>query len=122
MNLHTKSEGFTLIEVLITLVIMAVSLLALAALMATTTKSNSYGSHITEAATFAQDKLEELRAIPWGNIPIGNTSDQKSGSTGVTYVRHLDTQEHGNLKTITITINWADRTNHSLRMTSAMTQ
>ena len=122
MNLHTKSEGFTLIEVLITLVIMAVSLLALAALMATTTKSNSYGSHITEAATFAQDKLEELRAVPWGNIPIGTTSDQKSGSTGITYVRHLDTQEHGNLKTITITINWADRTDHSLRVTSAMTQ
>jgi len=122
LKLHTKSKGFTLIEVLITLVIMAVSLLALAALMGTTTKSNSYGSHITEAATFAQDKLEELRAIPWNNVVVGSTSDQKHGSTGITYVRHLDTQEHGNLKTITITINWADRTDHSLRLTSAMTQ
>ena len=122
MKLHTKSKGFTLIEVLITLVILAVSLLALAALMGTTTKSNSYGSHITEAATFAQDKLEELRAVPWGNIPIGTTSDQKSGSTGINYVRHLDIQENGNLKTITININWVDRTNHSLRVTSAMAQ
>jgi type IV pilus assembly protein PilV len=84
LNLHTESKGFTLIEVLITLVIMAVSLLALATLMATTTKSNSYGSHITEAATFAQDKLEELRAIPWNNVVVGSTSDQKNGSTGIT--------------------------------------
>ena len=122
MKLHTKSKGFTLIEVLITLVIMAVSLLALAALMGTTTKSNSYGSHITEAATFAQDKLEELRAIPWNNIAVGSTSDQKNGSTRINYVRHLDIQENGNLKTITITINWVDRTNHSLRVTSAMAQ
>ena len=122
MKLHTKSKGFTLIEVLITLVILAVSLLALAALMGTTTKSNSYGSHITEAATFAQDKLEELRAIPWKNVPIGDTDDQKSGSTGINYVRHLEIQPEGNLKTIRITINWVDRTNHSLRMTSAMTQ
>jgi len=90
--------------------------------MATTTKSNSYGSHITEAATFAQDRLEELRAIPWNNIVVGSTSDQKNGSTGITYLRHLDTQENGNLKTITITVNWVDRTNHSLRVTSAMTQ
>jgi len=121
LKLHTKTKGFTLIEVLITLVIMAVSLLALAALMGTTTKSNSYGSHITEAATFAQDKLEELRAIPWENIPLGTTSDQKNGSTGIAYVRHLDIQENGNLKTATITLNWVDRTNHSLRLTSAMT-
>ena len=122
MKLHTKSKGFTLIEVLITLVILSVSLLALAALMATTTKSNSYGGHITEAATFVQDKLEELRAIPWDNIPLGSTSDQKSGSTGINYVRHLDILQNGNLKTIRVTINWVDRTNHSLRLISVMTQ
>ena len=122
MKIHSKPKGFTLIEVLITLIILSIALLALAALMASTTRSNSYGGHITEAATFVQDKLEELRAIPWKNVPIGDTDDQKSGSTGINYVRHLEIQPEGNLKTIRITINWVDRTNHSLRMTSAMTQ
>jgi len=59
----TKSKGFTLIEMLISLVILAISLLALAGLMSITTRNNSFGGHITEAATFAQDKLEEFRAL-----------------------------------------------------------
>ena len=43
---------------------------------------------MTEAATFAQDKLEELRAIRWENIPEGGNTDQKSGSTGINYRRN----------------------------------
>lgn len=122
MALRTNSKGFTLIEVLITLVIMAVSLLALAGLMATTTKSNAAGGHITEASTLAQDRLEELRAVQWDNIPVGTVSDQRSGSTGVNYVRNLNVQQSGNLKTVTITISWADRTNHSIRLLSVIAQ
>ena len=122
MALRTNSKGFTLIEVLITLVIMAVSLLALAGLMATTTKSNAAGGHITEASTLAQDRLEELRAVQWDNIPVGAASDQRSGSTGMNYVRNLNVQQNGSLKTVTITISWADRTNHSIRLLSVIAQ
>ena len=43
-GLLPRSNGFTLIEVLIALVILSVSLLALAGLMATTTRNNSSGS------------------------------------------------------------------------------
>jgi len=122
LALRTNSKGFTLIEVLITLVIMAVSLLALAGLMATTTKSNAAGGHITEASTLAQDRLEELRAVQWDNIPVGTASDQRSGSTGMNYVRNLNVQQNGSLKTVTVTISWADRTNHSIRLLSVIAQ
>ncbi|MEI9478729.1 MAG: prepilin-type N-terminal cleavage/methylation domain-containing protein [Deltaproteobacteria bacterium] len=122
MALQTNSKGFTLIEVLITLIILAVSLLALAGLMATTTKSNASGGHITEASTLAQDRLEELRAVQWDNIPVGAVSDQRNGSTGINYVRNLNVQQNGNLKTATLTINWMDRTSHSIRLLSVMAQ
>jgi len=122
LALHTNSKGFTLIEVLITLIILAVSLLALAGLMATTTKSNASGGQITEASTIAQDRLEELRAVQWDNIPVGDVSDQRNGSTGINYVRNLNVQQNGNLKTVTLTINWTDRTNHSIRLLSVMAQ
>ncbi len=111
-----------MIEVLITLIILSVSLLALAGLMATTTKTNANGGHITEATTFAQDKLEELRAVQWTNIPVGDTSDQRGGSTGVNFIRNLNVQQSGNLKMISITVNWVDRANHSIRLLSAMSQ
>jgi type II secretion system protein I len=115
-------NGFTLIEVLIALIILSFSLLALAGLMVTTTRNNSFGSHITEAATFAQDKLEELRAMRWENIPEGTSSDQKSGSTGINFTRNWNVTTNGSLKTITITINWNDRIAHSIKLTSVLSQ
>ena len=118
-----KSNGFTLIEVLIALIILAFSLLALAGLMTTTTKNNAFGGHITEAATFAQDKLEELRGHRW-DVIVPNTwsTDQRLGSTGIIYTRNWNAAQNGSLKTITIQINWADRTNHSIRYLSVICQ
>ncbi len=121
-----ESKGFSLVEMLIALVILAISLLALAGLMATTTRNNSFGGHMTEAATFAQDKLEELKALPWANI-VGGT-DTKSGSTGVTYARIWNVSTLLNpvpppndiLKAVTITINWNDGISRSINIFSAI--
>jgi len=124
LNCLTKSNGFTLVEVLVALIILSISLLALAGLMVTTTKNNSFGSNVTEAATFAQDKLEELRAMRWDDIPEGTSSDPvpKTGSTGINYTRIWKVKTDGVLKTIAISINWQDRANHSIKLTSVLTQ
>ena len=120
MNFSLKSKGFSLIEVLIALVILSVAFLALAGLMVQTTKNNSFGGRMTEAATFAQDKLEELRAVSWVTITPG--SDRKMGSNGMDYARAWNVDTNGNLKTINIAINWNDSTSHSIRLLSVITQ
>ena len=120
-----KSKGFTLIEVLIALVILSVAFLALAGLMVQTTKNNSFGGHITEAATFAQDKLEELRASSWVAITSGS---DKMTSSGLGYDRNWTVVPNAivapytepTLNTVTITVNWNDRTNHSIRFISSI--
>jgi prepilin-type N-terminal cleavage/methylation domain-containing protein len=112
------SMGFTLIEVLIALIILSVSLLALAGLMATSTGNNASGAHLTEAVTMGQDKLEELRATRWETIPEGATTDQTLGSTGTAYARQWAVATAGNLKTVTVTVTWADRINHSVQLLS----
>ena len=113
-----NSKGFTLIEVLIALVILAVSLLALAGLMTTTTKNTASGGRLTEAATFAQDKLEELRAIKWDDVLTN--SDSVTGSTGITYTRSWEIVDTGTLKDIVIIIRWDDPTRRSLRFLSVL--
>jgi prepilin-type N-terminal cleavage/methylation domain-containing protein len=115
-----KSKGFTLIEMLIALIILSIAFLSLAGLMAQTTRNNSFGGHMTEAATFAQDKLEELRAVSWLTIIPG--SDKKTGSSGTNYDRIWGVAPNGNLKTITVTINWNDRIDHSISFLSVVTQ
>lgn len=115
-----KSTGFTLLEVLISLAILSLSLLALAGLMVITTKNNSFGNHLTEAVTFAQDKLEELRAINWSNIVSG--SDKKKGANQIDFNRRWNVSTNGSIKTIEITVDWNDKTNHSIRLLSVVTQ
>jgi type IV pilus assembly protein PilV len=131
LKLFMKSDGFSLIEILIALVILSISLLALAGLMATTSRNTSFGGHITEAATFAQDRLEEFRTVrpqapPAGDIPEGAGQDQRTGATGIIYSRNWNVVTNGNVRTITITISWTDPTNiiapHSFNIVSAIAQ
>jgi prepilin-type N-terminal cleavage/methylation domain-containing protein len=121
----TRSKGFSLIEVMIALVILAVALLALAGLMITTTKNTSFGGHMTEAATFAQDKLEQLRAAPWTGIIAG--ADTQVGATGISYARSwtVAANPNGDQRWVTITMNWTDptkKTNHSISLRSVVSQ
>jgi len=124
MKTSTKSTGFTLIEILIALFILGFALLALAGLMVTTTKNNSFGGRMTEAATFAQSKLEELQTMPTDDIVSGN--DLKTGSQGNQYTRNwtVTTTTDNDSKTITkqinLTINWADMYNHSITVGSVI--
>ena len=118
-----KSSGFSLIEILIAIVILSISLLALAALMVTTTQSNSFGAHMSEATTFAQDMLERLRVSPWANVVSGE--DQVTGSTGINYDRNWMVSPNppspgDGLRTVTITVRWNDKVGHSISLLSAI--
>jgi prepilin-type N-terminal cleavage/methylation domain-containing protein len=131
MNKFLKSNGFTLIEVLISLVILAISLLALAGLMTTTTRNNSFGGHMTEAATLAQDKLEELRVMSWEDIPLNQTSsDSPFNRPGVLYDRrwtavlgpNSPAPPNDNDKRITVTVNWNDGIARSINFLAVVTR
>jgi len=126
LALLLKSKGFSMIEALIAIVILSISLLALAGLMVTTTKNNSFGSNMTEAVTFAQDKLEELRVTPWAQIVTNQ--DSLTGSTGIIYTRTWDVASLANPspppadyhKSVTIGISWNDGVNRSISLLSVI--
>lgn len=126
MKFSKGQKGFTLIEILVALIILSICLLGMAGLMTTTTKNNSYGGHLTEASTFAQDKLEQLRATPFGMIPLNATvTDKPLGSTGITYNRSWVAVPNiappaNTLNVITITVSWIDKIPHSISIVSAV--
>ena len=127
MNISLKSNGFTLIEVLVALVILAISLLALAGLMTTTTKNNAFGGHLTEAATLAQDRLEELRVTGWDNIVNGNDTNP---IRGLNYNRawivvlgpNSPPPPNDNEKRVTVTVNWNDGMARSISFLTVITR
>ncbi len=75
-----KDEGFTLIEVLIAISILAVGLLAVATMQITSIKVNSAAGQITDRITLAQDKLEELMALPYSSPWLEDLGDPPSGT------------------------------------------
>ena len=127
MKYSMKSKGFSMIEVLIAIVILSITLLSLASLMAMTTKNNSYGGHVTEAVTFAQDMLEALKVTPWANI-VGGADVIQGSKSLINYNRTWNVSiltDPGPppvelLKTVSVRVDWNDGASHSINILSAI--
>jgi len=59
-RVFVREEGFTLVEVLVSIVILSVALLTLSGLMTSTIKSTDFGRRTTEASNLARDTLEGI--------------------------------------------------------------
>lgn len=76
---HSKQRGFTLVEALITAIVMAVGLLGLAGLQIAGMKSN-HSAYLRSQATIASyDLLDRMRANPGSFVGKHFTSDDDSG-------------------------------------------
>jgi len=80
----TDDRGFTLVEVLIAMVLVAIISLSLAGLFAKAVSATHAARYQTSTATLAEQKLEQLRALTWGfdssgqNLPVSDTTSDIS--------------------------------------------
>ena len=63
-------RGFTLIEVLIGLVILAFGLLAIAGMQVTSVRGNFFSNYLTLASYAGQDRLEFLDNLPYSSAQL----------------------------------------------------
>lgn len=140
-RLYVGNGGFSLIEVLVSLVILAVGLLGLALLQTTAIKGNEIANKASVATELAQDTLEEFRRVAWANVMSqANTTAFNNTSTpiyaslpgaagdsvivrGTTYYRiwRVDPNiANATLKTITVWSCWQDNRGgwHSVMLVS----
>jgi len=108
--LSKRSEGFTLLEVMIALVILAVGLLGLAALQLVAVKSNAFSSEMTYATMLAQQHAESLKNLPFtdGNLTPGAHTAMGS-SKGVQYTvtwSVTDNVPATDMKSVNVTVQW----------------
>ena len=61
--LEYPQQGFTLLEVMLAITLLAVGVLALARMQTRAVQSNSFGNQLTEATILAQDQTENLRLL-----------------------------------------------------------
>jgi type IV pilus assembly protein PilV len=126
-----SAGGFTLIEVIIVIGILAFGLLSLAAMQIHAMQGSDQGRHATNAAAIAENKMEQLQQDPWASIgvtggfvadPVAQNSIQLNGASSVeraynvsyqiadlqpTFTRAIDvrvswTEESGRNRSITL--------------------
>ena len=111
--------GFTLLEVMITVTILAIGLLGLAGLQIVAIKGNSFGQQMSVASTLAQNQLEQLRQIPYATLSSGSsdgTDTYTDAVNGVTYTRTwlaVTDAGHPDWLTLNVTISWIGPTTGS---------
>lgn len=111
-----NQEGFTLIEIFITIVLLTIGLLGTAALTTGVVRGNLASKDMTTATAIAQSCLEENRRVGYTNVGAG-TSGCLSGSVnvtqgGVTFARALTVAplvpDTTNIRTLTVTVSWSE--------------
>ncbi|MDM8535792.1 prepilin-type N-terminal cleavage/methylation domain-containing protein [Desulfobacterales bacterium HSG17] len=115
----SEESGFSLLEVMISLAILAVGLLGIAALQITAIKGNSSGMKMTEVSTLIGSKLEDYRQMDYANVITPDEPEivkihesDSSVYTRTTTVTN-DTPDIG-LKTVTVELSWTDTRPHSV--------
>jgi len=123
-----RNEGFSLVEVLVALGILAVGLLALALFQITAIQGNASASRSTVATQLAQDRLERFRHVTWASIVSSNSGGFDNGTMlpvyanlpaaagdsitvkGKTYYRvwYVAASPTNTFKTITVWCCWLD--------------
>ncbi|MCX5824002.1 MAG: prepilin-type N-terminal cleavage/methylation domain-containing protein [Deltaproteobacteria bacterium] len=117
MKYKDNQKGFTLLEVMIAVFLLAVAIMGTASVTTSVIKGNSWSQTLTTATTLAKDKMEELKGSSYDNLPLDSLL-----STGPDYAKADGTVQTfaagsyytrswsapgTNTKTITVTVTWS---------------
>jgi len=114
-GMDKRQSGFTLIEVMIAVVILAAGILALATMQIVSIRSNAFSTEMTYATMLAQSRFEQFRNMAYDDItPTGGTPDSEvipasETSKGIPYTVQWEVHDDDpttDMKTIELDVLW----------------
>ena len=119
-----KQAGFSLIELSIGLVFLAMGLLSIAGLQATSVRGNFLSHNLMQATYVTQDRLECLKNLPLDSLQLkaGNYHPGPITISGVDFHQSYSVAVNGNLRTIDYTVTWNDGINHRVTFSTIRSQ
>ena len=103
-----KENGFTLVEVLIAVMVLAVAFLAMYQMQAMAVRGNETANQVTIATMLAQDKMEEIRNTNYDDVTNLNFPTENYGMVPnfPQFRREVAVTENGRVKTVRVTVLW----------------
>ena len=119
-----NKKGFSLIEVLVGLVLLAIGLLAIAGMQVTSVRGNFFSSNMTQASIMAQDRLEILRNLPFDDAALSLGNHAEGVIPGTIFTRDYEVAGivGANMVNITVRVRWTDRTDHMISFATVRSQ
>jgi type IV pilus assembly protein PilV len=119
-----KQTGFSLIEVLIGLILLAIGLLAIAVLQTTSIRGNFFSNNLTLATYVAQDRLEFIKNLPLDSpaLKSGNYNPASITISGVVFSQSYSVTDDNVFKTIHYNVTWNDGADHNLNFSTIRSQ
>jgi len=120
-----NNRGFTLIEILLGLVLLAIGLLAAAAMQVTSVRGNFFSRYLTQASYAAQDRLEFIDNLPYDSplLQAGKHTDQAATISGITFSRvYTIVDDPTGYKIINYTVTWSDGVNRNIVLSTVRSQ
>jgi type IV pilus assembly protein PilV len=113
---HFKQKGFTLIEVLIGLIILAIGILAVAGMQITSIIGTSFSNNLSQASVIAQDRLEFLKSLPLNDARLDTGTYNDLPDIGIFTRSYQATRNPDpNFVTIVYTVSWLEKSvSHSV--------
>ena len=128
LNIKRKNEnGFSLIEMLVGILILAFGLLAIAGMQVVSIKGGFFSNNVTKATILAQSKLEDLKRLTYSysstdaNLSSG-VHNEGTIAHSIFSRSYNVTDTTSTLKTITVTVQWTDKGNHSISLSTMRAQ
>lgn len=111
---NINQKGFTLLEILITLMILSIGLLGMAEMQVVAIRANCTSKNFTSATILAEGKIENLKANGFLSLSNGTTTEtniDETGASGGIFTRVTTTTNYASslyMKQITVTVSWTE--------------
>ncbi len=109
---RTRQDGFTFVELLIAMAILAIGMMAAVSMQFSSTRNNTNGNILTQASMLAKTQLETLKNqdilnLVAGTYPDPNNPVDPDGQNGGIYTRSWTIANLGTgAREITVRVQW----------------
>jgi len=122
--MNRKENGFTLVEVMIAVMVLAIAFLAMYQMQAMAVRGNETANQVTIATVLAQDKMEEIRNTNYDDVTNLNFPTENYGMVPnfPQFRREVAVTENGRVKTVRVTVLWKVVRTYRVSVDTLLTQ